>query len=381
MLDVRRGVSHAENPKRVAAELAEAVGNPEAVAVLVFAAPRWDMNELVTQLADAFAPVPVYGCTTAGEIGPEGFTTGAAVAMSLASPQLRIGAGLSRRLRESALTAGRQATSASAESLGLSPESLQQQRHVAVCLVDGRSGQEESFIAGAAGSAPGIRFVGGSASDNHGEEAEARVFYRGDAVDDAGLILLFESDLPFTVIMSEHMQPMGEAVVVTESDPAARLVHELDGKPARAVYEDILGVSSEELTRELSGAHPFAYYVGGRAYVRSVFAIEGDSLRFASALGNGVALRPMRAGDMVGTTRDALAAARSRLGGDVAALIAFNCLGRFYETEAKGTTRKVGDVLVEYPIIGFNTFGEQMNALHVNHTLTALAFGDTNTDV
>lgn len=378
MREVRRGVSHAEDPGQVAAELAAAVANPDAAAVLVFAAPRWNLNQLAERMAAAFAPVPVYGCTTAGEIGPDGFTTRSAVAMSLASDGLRVGAGLATGLGESAISAGLSATEAAAESLSLSFESLDRKRHVAVCLVDGRSGQEESFIAGAAGGARAIRFVGGSASDNHGELAEARIFFDGRAIDDAGLILLFESEDPFTVIMSEHMEPMGEPVVVTESDPAARLVHELNGKPARAVYEDIVGVRGDELTIAISGAHPFAYYIGGRAYVRSVFGVEGDSLRFASAVGNGIALRPMRAGDMLRTTRAALRAATDELGGNVAALIAFNCLGRFYETETTGMTKQIGDVLVEYPIIGFNTFGEQINALHVNHTLTALAFGGTH---
>ena len=375
MQDVRRAVSYARDPKRVAAELADSVANPSAVVVLMFAAPRWDMNELAHEMASAMSPVPVFGCTTAGEIGAAGFTTDGVVCMSLASDRLRVGAGLATGLSQSALGAGREATCMAAASLGLDAARLDWKRYVAVCLVDGRSGREESFIAGAAGGAPAIQFVGGSASDSHGPQPAARIIAGGRAMSDAGLILLFESGVPFTPIMSEHMIPTGEPVVVTESDPASRLVHELNGKPARAVYEEIVGVTGDDLTAAVAGRRPFAYYVGGRAYVRSVFGVEGDSLRFASAVGNGIALRPMRPGDMVATTTESLEAAREEVGGTITALIAFNCLGRFYETEAMGTTAELGEVLTRYPVIGFNTFGEQMNALHVNHTLTALAFG------
>jgi hypothetical protein len=50
-------------------------------------------------------------------------------------------------------------------------------------------------------------------------------------------------------------------------------------------------------------------------------------------------------------------------------------VGRYFETEALGLTEAIGRELARDPIIGFNTFGEQINALHVNHTLAALAFG------
>jgi hypothetical protein len=106
--------------------------------------------------------------------------------------------------------------------------------------------------------------------------------------------------------------------------------------------------------------------------------VEGNSLRFACGVDRGTVLVPMQPGDMIPTTEQALAEAERELGGSMAAFIAFSCYGRFLETERTGLTDAIGDVLTRYPIVGFNTFGEQVHTLHVNHTLTGLAFGGAN---
>jgi hypothetical protein len=376
MLRVRRAATREAEPEAAARSLAAGAGVPGAAIALVFASPRYPPDAFARALAEAFGPIPVYGCTTAGELGLDGFSEGGAVAMSVASRRFRAGAGLAADLDRSALSSGRRAMLAATEALGRRPEELSASRHVALSLIDGSSHGEEGFIAGAAGSAPGIPFVGGSASYGLQGPPTARVFAGGRAHPNAGLILLMETDHPFTVIMSEHMVPTERRIVVTASDPGRRMVHELDGRPARIVFSEMLGAASAEITDEIAGRNPFGYYVGGRAYVRSVMALEGDSLRFACAVEDGVILRMMRAGEMLETTRRSLLEASERVGGEIRALIAFNCLGRYLETQAAGTTSLMGAELTNHPVIGFNTFGEQINSLHMNHTLAALAIGE-----
>jgi hypothetical protein len=167
------------------------------------------------------------------------------------------------------------------------------------------------------------------------------------------------------------MIPLEGRLVVTAADPARRIVHEFNGRPARLVYEKVIGTT---LQTGVAARFPFGYYVGGRAYVRSVMGSEGDSLRFASAVERGTVLAPMRAGSLAPATETALATTTDELGGDVAALIAFNCYGRFLEMDAAGLTADLGRIMTRYPVVGFNSFGEQINALHINHSLTALVF-------
>ncbi|HTM19291.1 MAG TPA: FIST N-terminal domain-containing protein [Kofleriaceae bacterium] len=373
MLAVQRGSSRRRDVAEAVAELAGAIRDPSAALALVFASPEYDSDRVAALTAEALAPTPVWGCTTAGEIGADGFSRGGMVGLTLASPRLRVAGGLADGLRRSPFSSGSHATAAALDGLGLDRAALHPRRQVALTLIDGRSGQEESFIAGAAAGAPSVRFVGGSASDVIGGPPVARVFAGGRAHADAGLVLMFDTDLPFAVIKSEHMVPTDERVVVTRIQPGARVVHELDGKPAAQVYARLIGAGTD-IPLGLSARHPFAYYLGGQPYVRSVISAEGESLRFACAVERGVVLRLMRPGELIETTRRDLEAATREVE-PVAALIAFNCMGRFLESEATGQTAAVGEVLTRYPVVGFNTLGEQFNALHVNHTLTALAFG------
>jgi hypothetical protein len=45
------------------------------------------------------------------------------------------------------------------------------------------------------------------------------------------------------------------------------------------------------------------------------------------------------------------------------------------EIEQRQLTRKVSKLMVENRVTGFNTYGEQYHALHVNQTFSGLAIG------
>ncbi len=383
MLDLRRGETGAADEATAARELADQIGNVNAAFALVFASCAYDPARLALELTRALAPVPVFGCTSIGEIGAKGFGRGGIVGLSMAADNLRVGAGCAGSISQGALSSGHKAVNDAIRAIGATSQDLTPARHVALCLVDWRSQCEEMFIAGAGATAPAISIVGGSASDDVGfakEGAvghESRILCHGEAIADCGLILLLETDVPFRVIATEHMVAREGRVVVTATDPAARLVHELDGRPALERYKEVTG-AGEEMDNQLAATRPFGYYVEGRPYVRSVMGIEGNSLRFACGVDRGTVLVPMEPGEMIPATEAALSLAQKELGGEMSALIAFSCYGRFLETERDGLTEAVGEVLTQYPVIGFNTFGEQINTLHVNHTLTGLAFGTTD---
>jgi hypothetical protein len=134
-----------------------------------------------------------------------------------------------------------------------------------------------------------------------------------------------------------------------------------------------LGAPTPDST--IASSFPFALYVGGRPYVRSVVDLDGDALVMASAVDPGAILRLMRAGDLVGSTRRALVAAADEVGGDLRGVIAFSCLGRHREATTSGTRAALAELYDEIPLIGFHSFGEQAGPLFVNHTLTGLALG------
>jgi len=375
-----RGESWLRDPAAAADELGAQIAHDNAAFALVFASCAYDPDILVGELSRVFGSTPVVGCTSIGEIGRGGFGRHGMVGLTVSKSAVRVGIGCASSISKGAFRAGHAAVVEAASALGVKPADLAPGRHVGLCLIDWRSQSEELFIAGAGSTASRIPVIGGSASDDADLAPdrtgghESRLFCRGQAVRDAGMIVLLETDLAFEVIVTEHMKPRDGRVVVTATDPASRLVTELDGIPALKRYKQVTGVG-DAMNSEIAGTLPFGYYVDGRAYVRSVMAIEGDALRFAWGVDRGTVLVPMESGEMIPATETALAEVDRELGGEVEAVIAFSCYGRFLEAEREGLTDAVGEVLTRYPVMGFNTFGEQVNTLHVNHTLTGLAIG------
>jgi hypothetical protein len=52
-----------------------------------------------------------------------------------------------------------------------------------------------------------------------------------------------------------------------------------------------------------------------------------------------------------------------------------DCILRRLELQQKGLLDEAPNVLRGADFIGFSTYGEQFNGIHVNHTLTGVALG------
>ena len=56
-----------------------------------------------------------------------------------------------------------------------------------------------------------------------------------------------------------------------------------------------------------------------------------------------------------------------------ALILGCDCILRRIEAEQRQFTRDLSDVMSSYNVTGFSTYGEQIGALHVNHTMTGVA--------
>lgn len=381
---VRRASVRARTPEQVAADLADALQPESTSLVIAFVSSALDPTAVAATMSSRMAPARVVGCTSFGEIaGP--VATHTAVAVVLDGVRVRYGVGLAAELSRGPIQAGRAAVSAAARAMNLGAENLDPARHVAITLVDGRSPVAEGFCLGTAATAPRIGFVGGSASDTRdvprgngpaSDPQAAAVFHDGFALRDAGIVVVLAPQCSFEVITSEHMIPTPLRVVVTRADPTRRVVLELDGRPAARRYAEVIRAAGGNgpLDNALAARFPFAVYIGGRPYVRSVSGVTGAELHLAAAVDEGAVLRIMRPGDLVAQTRSALAGASSRLG-QLDAVLAFSCLGRHLEAQSRGASAALDEVYASLPVCGFHSFGEQSGPLLVNHTLAALALG------
>ncbi len=353
----------------VARELIEKLRGDGLRLVVVFADWRVDAATLAKAMQRAL-PAPVVGCTTIGVIGANA-TASTAAAIGLYGDWVRVGVGVATDLPKSALARSRDAVEKAAAALGTTAEKLDSARHVAFTLVDGSCGHEEVFCIGSAAAAPQIRMVGGSAATEHGATSRrAYVWANGEALADAGLVVVLESMLPFEAVTSQHLVPTKLKTVVTSA--SGRTIHELDGKPAAVRLRELVGELGDE---SRPSEYSFARFIEGVPYVRSLTRIDGNDIHLACAVEIGQVLRLMKPGDLVGQTARDLAATTERLGGELLALFAFSCIGRHWHAAARGLERPLANTYAAYPTIGFQSFGEQTGMLLVNCTLTALAIG------
>jgi hypothetical protein len=354
----------------VAKELAENLRGGELRLVIVFA--DWRIDPVVLARAmQSELPAPVVGCTTIGVIGgPDA----SAAAIGFYGKWLRAGIGLATELSKSALEHSRDAVHAAAAALGTKADVLDPERHVAITLVDGSSGVEEAFCIASAATAPQIRVVGGCASTESFSKRRAYVWANGEVLADAGIVVLLESTLPFEAVTSQHMSATSVKTVVTGA--SGRTIDELDGRPAAQRLRDLVRDLGGTLDECKPSEYCFARFIDGVPYLRSMIRIEGSRVHLACAVEEGHVLRLMRPGDLIGQTRKDLAATAERVGGRIRALVAFSCIGRHWEAASRGIEGSLAESYAAYPTIGFQSYGEQIGMLLVNHTLTGLAIGD-----
>jgi len=362
-----------EDATQVAADLVEKLRGDGLALAVVFADWRIDPAVLAREVQRRLGTVPAVGCTSTGVIPARTDDVPAAVAIGLYGDWVRVGIGVAPELSHSAIARSRDAIGRAARALGTTPEALDPARHVAFTLVDGTSGHEEAFCIGSAAAAPQIRVVGGCAATEFNTSARAFVWANGEALADAGVAVVLQTDRRFEAITSSHLVATDVRTVVTAA--TGRSITELDGIPAARRVRELVAELGGVLDEPRPTNYTFARFVDGVPYVRSIMLIDGDRINLASAVESGHVLRVMRPGDLIGRTRADLEAAAERVGGTIEALIAFSCMGRHLEANTRGQAAELAEVYATYPTTGFESGGEQTGMLLVNHTLTALAFG------
>jgi hypothetical protein len=356
----------------VAAQLIAGLGGDDLRLAVVFADWRIDPAALARELQRAL-PAPVVGCTTIGVIGPRAGAPATAIALGLYGDWVRAGVGVALELSKSALARSRDAVHHAAAALGTTADVLDPARHVAFTLVDGSCRHEEAFCIASAAAAPQIRMIGGSAATEIASARRSYVWATGEALTDAGVVVVLESEQPFEVITSLHMSATNAKTVVTSA--SGRVIDELDGRPAAERVHELIAELGGTLDEARPSEYAFARFIDGTPYVRSMTHVEGTRIHLACAVEVGHVLRLVRPGDLIGQTRRDLDDAAGRLGGQVAALLAFSCIGRHWDAAARGLAEALSEVYAQYPVTGFQSFGEQSGMLLVNATLTALAIG------
>jgi len=116
--------------------------------------------------------------------------------------------------------------------------------------------------------------------------------------------------------------------------------------------------------------------IGGEYYVRSIQKVNPDgSLTFFCAIDNGLVLTVGRGKALVESLAETLARLRHELP-TMKLILGCDCILRRLELQQKGLVEAAGEVLKDVDFVGFSTYGEQVNGIHVNQTLTGIALGE-----
>lgn len=358
-------------PGAALAALASELETENASAVLLFCSGDYDLNRLGPGIAETLK-VPVAACTTAGQIGAQGFMRGGITGISLHSPDLRMRPLLLSPLslcRSQAQSLAREHAARTAQQPGV--------KSFGILLVDGLSMWEE-FVAAALYEALGnVTVVGGSASCDAPDRVPA-VYHEGRFHESAAVLALFEtSSLEFASFSAQHFVPSNKKLVITLADPDRRVVYEINGEPASNAYAKMLGVDAAELGARHFACYPLMLDLGDQILPRAIVAQQSDgSLLLACAIEEGLVVSVADSKDPYATLERALHDVERRVP-DPAAVLVFDCVGRRLELEARGLDGSVGRLLAEHRATGFSSYGEQLGPLHTNHTLTGIALGAT----
>lgn len=371
---IRRGASTSPVPEVAVAEIHAAVYDPDAAITLFFCSPAYDLDAIGAQIRARFGDAPVIGCTTAGEITPVGYIEGSITAVSLGGSGFRARSVRVDHLSEFAFAQGDAAVHdvfASLRKLGVSPSGRD---CFGFLISDGLSMQEEALVSAIYRNLGTIQLFGGSAGDGT-RFGRTLIYHEGRFRPDCAVFTVVQTDFPFRVFKTEHFVSDLEKMVVTQADPSRRIVTEINGEPAGREYARVVGLEVDKLTPFIFARHPVVVRVGGALHVRSIQKVNDDeSLTFFCAIDEGIVLTVARGVDMVDNLQAAFGAVRADIG-EPALVLGCDCILRLLEAQQTGIKARVGEVMRANNVVGFSTYGEQLNAMHVNQTFTGVAIG------
>ena len=247
----------------------------------------------------------------------------------------------------------------------------------ALLLVDAEARCEERLAAVLGMELNGVPLIGGSAGDLYFNPlghppGSTRLLYHGGAARGAAMLCLVASASPVIAYCHNHYMPSDKKFVITDADPARRLVREIDGRPALGVYAAACGFRRPPCASADFAPFPLMIRIGGHYYARGMQRIYPDgALEFACALEPGLVVALAKPGDMIASLGELFAGMRRRIGAPEL-VIGVDCAARTAYMERQGLAKGIETLLREHCVTGFSSLGEQFNTIHANNSFTCL---------
>jgi hypothetical protein len=369
-----QATSFRNDPGAALDEITEQLDGPELDALFLFSSPACDPERLGPALRRGFS-CPVVACSSAGQIGSQGFQRGGMTALGFRGGYLEMTPLLLEPLSDCLAQALRVA-----EEFRQALAAPGTGQPFGFLVIDGLSRMEERVASALYQAMDEVPIVGGSAGDDL-SFTQTQVYFDGRFRSNAAVLAACRAHGPVTPFMLNHIVPGTTRLVITESDPERRIIFEFNGEPAALAYAQAVGVAPEQLGPSVFSRHPLLVRLGEDDYVRSIAKAEPDfSLSMYCAIDTGRVVTVGTSVDPLGALDRAigtLAGANAEGIAEPLAVLACDCILRRLEFEQTGLDQEIGARMARHRFFGFSTYGEQFNGLHVNQTLTGLALGQS----
>lgn len=355
-------------------KLVEALGDGPFACVIVLVSPEVELDGFTAKLQGMIDAPHILGARTAGEICSEGYSEQKIVALGFPQSHFAASARMFEALDDpDEVAIGR-------EVLALRHDAQAQRQEFtnefAFLLVDGLSRREDAFVLNISTALGSTQLFGGSSGDGLRFES-APVFYNGQVRTNAAIVLVVRSDCQFKVFREDHFESSDKRLVVTGAIPEKRLVTEINAEPAAPEYARIVGIDPNQLSPFIFASHPIVVSVGDQHHVRAIQRVEDTGhLRFFASIDEGMVLTVAKARNITSHLHEVLEGLSAEREPDL--IFACDCILRRLEAEQKQEVLNMSAELRNHRVVGFSTYGEQHNMLHVNQTLTGIAIYPPN---
>jgi len=311
--------------------------------LIYYSSSALDPHDLVDYFSIHCNDLNYCGCSTGGEISPDGMQECGALAILLPASSFNV---LSQPI-ENIHNTGMNNIAQQAAQQRILFEEAYSASHIdstfAITLIDGLTYSEESVTAALHRGLGDIPLIGGSAGDSFNFKRTTQLC-NGCVYTNAAVLLLINSNLPFTLCTENNFVPTSHKLVVTDADPDTRTVYEFNAEPAALAYAAAIGVDREELDPQCFASNAMVVRVGGQYYCRAVQRVNRDnSLAFSI--------------------------------GKIDLMMGFECILRKLDARHRNVIERIEDVYRDNNIVAFNSYGEQYQSMHINQTFTGVAFG------
>lgn len=372
---IRSAISTATNYEVAVKEVSQLL-HKEPSLVLFFSSTIHDFTQLSQRFHQQFPNSDVVGVTTAGEIGPMGFSENSLVVQSYAKTFGKITPCLMNDIikypifdRQNVIQAAQQ-TAINLTTSRIAHEGL------ALIFPTGLGAGEEKMlsIVNSIFQHEGFPIFGGTAGDDTKFE-KTYVSLNGKVSSEGGIVLFMKPSVKFKVVKENIFIGTGKTAKITKADTEKRTVYEIDGKRAASTYAQLLNVPEAQLSQYFM-SNPIGRRFNDELFIASPFrVIENGAIEFYCQVFNDSIIEILQPKNPVDTLKETLQYFTSEFK-ELEGVLACNCILRKLQFQHQNLIPTLNNQLKVLPNLGgFSSYGEQLNKSLINQTLVMIGFG------